>query len=87
MRITKHIRDQAWLICAIAASEPRVGGLGTSDVASELRLPLAGNGLAIWNLACEARRFAEYAGVENYELSCAEAAALLAEGWTPEGWA
>ena len=86
MRISKRTREQAWLICAIAASQPK-NGLGLSDVATELDTPVTWvrcGRLGAFLIAHEARVAVEdrVAGI-RYEESCAEAEALLRCGWSP----
>jgi hypothetical protein len=82
--IPKKIREEAALICAIAASTPDlfanydavVEGLGASEEARDLAL------CAWWFVCCRV------SGYDPGTLSSvdAEAAALLLEGWVPEDW-
>lgn len=78
MKISKKTREQAWLICAIGASCPE--WTPATDIGTLLGM---GYGDVI-DLACDAywapsAKAYDLHSVERY----AEAAALLAEGWTP----
>lgn len=80
MRITKKVREQAWLICAIAASAGEFVAYHDAFIGT-------GAPRCAYILAREAwaYAFARTANCTSNEVD-AEAAALLAEGWTPEGW-
>lgn len=78
-RISKKTRDQAILICAIAASNPdlrsayatirrQIGGRRVHGAAKELAIDAWS---AVWDLS------------EGLFYVDAEAAALLADGWSP----
>ena len=77
-KITKKVREEAWLICAIGASAE--GFVCIYEIQNALDIDSAGTE----NLACHAYHCPAAAkwpmfSSERY----AEAAALLAEGWTP----
>ena len=79
MRITKRVREEAALICAIAACEPKWFGRSITAVGYDLD--------AGWPARCLARDAKNYAYDTRkdgqYELACAEAESLLRTGWTP----
>lgn len=78
-RISKRVREEAWLVCAVQASTPDDRG-DCEGVATELGLTREAGGLAwaAWTAVtgCD--------GIDHDDAECyAEAAALLAEGWCP----
>lgn len=79
---TKQDRDDAWLICAIAACEVGYGNylriaqdIGASSKALKLALKLA---YQVWHEVCDLSNFSIPKWVD------AEAAQLIAEGWEPK---
>ena len=84
MKISKRTREQAWLICAIAASTPEMGqnefvigdALGAEQAATDLAYDAW---VAVFDVHLGNGQDAD----ENHMEACAEAAALLAEGWEP----
>lgn len=87
MKISKRTREQAALICAIAASEPKasLGGETLFGVAERLDAPEQTTRLAhdaktfAWNVLV---RLGWHQWV--YEAACAEAESLLRCGWSPQ---
>ncbi len=76
MRVTRRMREEAAMVCALIASNPQL---------AELDDPLDGaSGLAL-SLYAMAYVHAKGAGVAR-EYADAEAEAMLRTGWTPEGW-
>lgn len=88
-KVTKKVREQAWLICAIAASTPDLAE-SYAEVCRLLDMEpvrfVAQTGGVTHEPAFDLalRAWGQCMGFEHPD---AEAAALLAEGWTPEGWA
>lgn len=83
MKISKKTREQAALICAIAACETKEGDT-LSDISTRCKVSRAADRLA--RAAYERTFYSHWAFVEdlfNYEFACAEAEALLRTGWTP----
>ena len=80
--ITPTIREEAWTICSIAASSER------TDASYEPIMRAIGASQTALLLALRAWLHAKlaYPGRIMSHLSDAEAAALIADGWTPEGW-
>jgi hypothetical protein len=79
-RISKRVREEAALLCAIAAS--------TNDVSlSDAAFFRASGFDRAWQVALDAKIFvcrnSSLDSSEDYELACAEAEALLRCGWIP----
>jgi len=83
-KIDKRTREEAALICAIAACELKAhnGGVAAWGVADRI-----GATRESLNLALDAKVFAIAGRIDdtewNYEHACAEAEALLRTGWSP----
>lgn len=84
--MTKKTREQAALLCALAAVEPAA--------ICEVHMDLYPNGdateaRAVWDVAYPARKAAEallrheVPEVDLYRLSCIRAAIMLRNGWSP----
>jgi hypothetical protein len=77
--VGKRTREQAALVCAIAACERKRSGLSMTDIALHLNVSHAA-----YQLAMKARAYvADMDGHDGYEHACAEAEALLRCGWSP----
>lgn len=83
MRISKKTRDEAILICAIAASNPDLS-CNYDGVREALGLPLYDEAGAVWGKTPESAAWRECNHLDhNSQEVDAEAECLLRDGWSP----
>lgn len=90
-RISKRVREEAWLVCAIAASTPDLEH-GASSVAFHLGMTREETSVGYRSRRLVVAAFEEAYkrpwtknewGAQDWCVQMAEAAALLADGWCP----